>query len=194
VCQYVNIRSYRHTPVKTAIYTNTQRAIVKKNHKHLKTHNAVVISNDKKKNYFFEQLFGANQYTFYNNSTGPAVCTSLITQLNFNNFISSRNNEPLFLVTQKILKNYRAVTNAEIATTPSLASRQLKNRPHESYITNYTPLSFFNNRVSPMMQTNAFSRTRQYYKMLNVVRVTRYASFFAFYLLNFLENFLKKKL
>lgn len=144
------------------------------------------------KNFYFETLFNFDSKTpqhvnlnYFPNVSQLCTTEFIMTRYNFKTF------NTLFNATQK---KYSQIQK-NIAHTTSIDSTLTKKNMSIHKFNNYTPLFLFARQANTKSITESTRiRTQNYYYTISSLQAAKYKNFFNFFLINFLEKFLLKKI
>lgn len=142
---------------------------------------------------FFKRLFYLNHHKLNASLYTPEHYTPIAPFLLFEQFVSARRTSGIFNRVKNVLtaaKQKDQVSN--IYTQFITAQRKYQNLPVT--VNNYTPLTLFLTAPTNKSTQYVHYKTIQYYNTLATLKATRYMSFFIFFLLNYLENVVKKRI
>jgi len=141
------------------------------------------------KRQFLYRLFKTNVSAILINQNVQNQYIMSIAQFNLNIFQKGNRNRAIFSKVRKLFTKSKQRKNTRNKLLPAILN---KNNLIPKIFNNYLPLF-----LSLYKQSKANKRspkTKNYYLYIQKLKKLNFKNFFMFYLLNFLENFLKKKI
>lgn len=158
------------------------------------TYSKIVATKKKLSENIYNMLFNQSLEWFSNYNKLPNRYLSSTPQLFLKSLSSTKKN-----LNEHISANLFFDFNDSIHENNNKNARMLNNKLSKNFTANYTnnysPIYFFNSGANNThTQILTYAKTQNYYYTVNVLTTTKYKTFFIFFVLNFLESYLHKKI
>lgn len=172
--------NYAHV---NTIYMSTKKRIKDKS-------DTLINKNNTKQ--IYSTLFNQSNSFVYDINSTAINYVSNTPLLILKNFTNTKKNDYFHTEVNQFFNNLEL--NTALQQNTRLLNFKFQKNNHQNNLNNYFPLYFFNPNVKNKYNDQLlYAKTQSYYYNVNVLATTKYKTFFVFFLLNFLENFLKKR-